>query len=144
VPLDFDDGAEPMVRQITVSPTTGLDDGDRVLVTGTGFHPFSWVDVDMCVAGATSWADCDHQNTSWNWAIGPARPIPANWGGLPEGFRGRMPVSDHLELDSGIVDCRAEPCFLVFNAFHDRNAYEDPGDPPFDPYVVVPLEFGPS
>ena len=44
---------------ISVSPSTGLTDGQVVVVTGAGYAPNSSLGMVQCVAGADSIDDCD-------------------------------------------------------------------------------------
>jgi hypothetical protein len=144
-PIEFEPGAEPMETRVTVSPVTGLHQGDSLRIVGTGFHPWEFVEADLCLAGATSWQDCDHQNTSWNWAAGPRRiPPPPGWDGPPSGFTGRFPVVDHVWIDDERIDCRVEACFLVFYRIHGWSGLDDDSYPAFDPYRVVRLRFAPN
>jgi hypothetical protein len=52
-------GAAPAGPSLTVSPATGLKNGQSVTVTGTGFTPSDSVYVIECLATATSSAGCN-------------------------------------------------------------------------------------
>jgi len=57
--IDFDPNAPlPPPPTITVSPATGLVDGQAVTVSGSGFSPYASVGMSQCRAGATSSSDC--------------------------------------------------------------------------------------
>ena len=60
VPIAFDPaGPLQPPPALTVTPSTGLVDGDAVLLDGSGFDPDSGFSIAQCPAGATRFRACD-------------------------------------------------------------------------------------
>lgn len=103
---------------LTVTPTTGIVDDETVTVTGTGFVPGEWVDVQLCATATTT---CDHES---------ARSVPVDsTGAMTVDLRLRG-TFDHWTGET--VDCRTEPgCEVV------ARSSEAPDE------VRVPITFAP-
>jgi hypothetical protein len=97
----------PLLRPtLTVTPHTGLTDGQPVTVEGTGVRPGGWARVVHCLAGATTADDC-----AW-WTQEHVS------GGDPraEGVDYRVTITVHQFLHlpgERQVDCAVTPCALV-------------------------------
>jgi predicted esterase len=103
---------------VTVAPTDAIVDGETVTVTGSGFVPGEWVDVQLCVTATTT---CDHES---------ARSVPVDsTGAMTVDLRLRG-TFDHWTGET--VDCRTAPgCEVV------ARASEAPDE------VRVPVTFAP-
>jgi hypothetical protein len=109
VPLGFDPDARLVDIAITVSPSTGLHDGDRVQVTGEGRGDAEMLAL-QCVGHATTWWDCDFEGAT---TIGNGDDLEAAGPDL-QPFSARVTVVRELHLANGdVVDCTLTPCSLV-------------------------------
>ena len=104
-PLGFDPDSGPTPHPpVTVSPTTGLVDGQTVNVEGSGFTADSLIGIAMCRAGTTfSLLDCEITNPVW---------FPDDASGA---FSHAYNVRTHITTGHGAVDCTvaARTCSLV-------------------------------
>lgn len=96
---------------ISVSPSTGLTDGQVVVVTGGGYAPSSSLGMVQCVAGADSIDDCDGRT---------ATSFSADANG---GFRKPLTVHRTIQHNVGqTTDCsRPAACIAVSVYIHGFN-----------------------
>jgi hypothetical protein len=138
VPLDFDPGGpDPAREALDVSPSTDLQDGDEVVVSGSTFHlpayspagigpvpegggPAHPVYLYQCRDGHQSYLDC--QNAGFDGLNGAGD------------FEETVEVRSRLYLaNGGTVDCLADPCVLVATADGEHSRAGE-----------VPLSFDPE
>jgi hypothetical protein len=101
-PIQLDpDAPPPPGPTVTVTPATGLVDGQMVTVEGTGFPRGTTVSVIQCRAGATDLDGCDPTSL---------HPAPV---GPDRSFRTPFAVRRTLQTASGAVDCSVPgACFV--------------------------------
>jgi hypothetical protein len=103
VPLGFDPvGPLVPLPDFSATPTTGLVDGDRIHVTGSGWQEHGLVGLLFCPAGAGGADDCDQD--------GPGFVITSGTGTFDEVLTARTILHP---AGGGQVDCRVEACALV-------------------------------
>lgn len=121
-PIVFDpDAPLPPPPVATVDPSTGLTDGQRVAVTGSGFEPDSGIAVIQCaVGGPGDGSACDLSSLTY---------APSDAQG---NVRASFTVRASLHTSGGTVDCAAAPGTCMV-------AVVWPGDP--SSAVVTPLSF---
>ncbi|MGZ4715184.1 MAG: neocarzinostatin apoprotein domain-containing protein [Acidimicrobiales bacterium] len=84
---------------VTVTPSSGLVDFQRVQVTGSGFEPDALLEVYECRGGAVDEADCDAGNSDFV-------DVDSSGNVIPYG----MWVDARIYLPDGTeVDCRTDP-----------------------------------
>ena len=136
VPLTFADPDEP-VPTITVTPSTGLDDGDVVAISGAGFTPGAEVTVAQCQNDrpiAAEWCD--------------VRPAFAAIADATGAIAGELTVRRAITVGAGhVVDCVGTGCVVAAStgeggpwaraaiALVDRNILAIA----FGPHTVTPL-----
>jgi hypothetical protein len=131
VPVAFDPGgAIRPPPTLTITPSTGLHDGDAVHVHGAGFDPGRGFDLFQCRAGATSSADCEGDVGYFGWSDDGTID---GWVSL----RARFP-----DGDGDRVDCRVEACsYVIAHGDLGRHAEAatafDPEGDLLDPEIVV-------
>lgn len=121
----FDPDAPLLDPSITVSPSTGLSDGDVVTVVGTGWPDDGWVssvEVLQCPADAFDSFDCLPAEATTVGPVGAVEAVP-----LPEtvdevreemAFETTLEVHTVLDLEfGGVVDCRMEDCIVLAEDF---------------------------
>lgn len=109
VPLEFDPDA-PLRPDATISvePSSGLQDGQSVLVEGTGGFAGGDVLLQQCLADGTL-DGCDHDILSTSY-----------WLGRDGGFSVHQTVKAHFfTVDGRSVDCRVDQCEMLAE-FGDR------------------------
>ncbi len=85
--ISFDPNApRPPPPAVTVSPSTGLVNGQAVTVSGAGFSPNASIGMSQCRAGATSPSDCD---------VSISRIVQADANGS---FSTQFPVHTQLQI----------------------------------------------
>lgn len=123
-PLDFDPSAPLATPSLTVTPNTGLVDGQVVQVDAAGFRPGSVLFVFACKGSVPSSRQCP----SYYSATDDTRVDDTGAMSVP--YRVRAVI----QVDGGAtVDCRVAHCFL--------SATERPWD---EDLPMVPLEFDPD
>jgi len=92
----------PPPPSITVTPSTGLVDGQQVAVNGTGFPPFGTIAVLQCQVGdSENGENCDIAGANY--------PVPDEFGDVFTPFV----VKQTMPTAQGNVDCAVTPCALV-------------------------------
>jgi hypothetical protein len=96
------------VPTVTVTPSTGLVDGQEVTVRGGGYSPNSSVGIIQCRAPAEGFQDCSGET---------ARSFSADGSG---GYQRQYQVTRILEFGNGVEhDCAIpDSCFLVSVYIH--------------------------
>jgi hypothetical protein len=130
----FDPDAPLLDPSITVSPSTGLRDGDVVTVSGTGWPDDGWVssvEVLQCPADAFSSFDCFPAEEATAGPAGAVEAVP-----LPEtadeareamAFETTLEVHTVLDLEfRGLVDCRTEGCIVLAEDFGGERSARAP------------------
>lgn len=130
----FDPDAPLLDPSITVSPSTGLSDGDVVTVVGTGWPDDGWVssvEILQCPADAFDSFDCFPAEET---TVGPASAVEAV--PLPEtadeareelAFETTLEVHTVLDLEfGGSVDCRTEDCIVLAEDFGGERSARAP------------------
>jgi hypothetical protein len=130
--LDFDPDAPLLEPSITVTPSTGLHDGDVVTVAGTGWPHDQPILIGQCPAGTRDVFFCDISDDGFVWPESVAVPLARTRAAAEAstGFEIEVPVRTTAYGPDGPVDCRVEPCELL--------ASDDPGLR----QARVPLVFG--
>jgi dienelactone hydrolase len=119
VPLAFDpNGPEPARPTVTVAPGGVLAARSGAIVTGTGFEPGSFVDLQQCRIESGLPQECTYLGSTLT-AAGPD-------GGL---FAGTLVTAVMAGPDGSEIDCRRVTCGLVAGSFG-----RFPG--------IAPLDFG--
>jgi hypothetical protein len=91
---------------LTITPNTGLQDGQRVVAEGTGLRPGGWLRLVHCLTGATTADDC-----AW-WTSEHVSGGQVRAEGLP--YRATIPVHRFLHLPGERqVDCAVTSCSVV-------------------------------
>ncbi len=124
VPLGFDPASlQPPGPPVTVTPSTGLSNGDTVDVSGSGFTAGATIGMAVCTAATTSINNCDisHPNLQTADANG--------------GFQTTFVVNDQFTTSSGPVDCAAAPGTCVLGVANIGDYIE---------FSLTPLSFGPD
>jgi lysophospholipase L1-like esterase len=121
---------ESATPAVFANPSTGLDDGQHIQVSGSGFDPGVQVGIAECEAGATSEADCylqdvgyatTDQNGSFTTSFEVARVIQV--GPVPVGATG-----------GSLIDCaQTDACVLGTIELSDSSEA-----------AIVPISFDPS
>jgi hypothetical protein len=124
VPLQFDPNSQPPpAPALTVTPSTGLFDGQHVTVAGRNFLPGSQVGVTECRAGVTAIADgCD---------LSQVRVATVGADGT---FSRRYVTESVLRTSDGPIDCTVRPNTCVLTA---ANA------PARTDFAAAPVSFAP-
>ncbi len=130
----FDPDAPLLDPSITVSPSTGLSDGDVVTVSGTGWPDDGWVssvEVLQCPADAFDSFDCFPAEETTVAPAGAVEAVP-----LPEtadeareamAFETTLEVHTVLDLEfGGRVDCRTEGCIVLAEDFGGERSARAP------------------
>lgn len=93
-------GAGP-APSMSVTPDSGLADGDEVSITVSGLEPGTLAYVEQCEAGAATWLYCDHAGFGVEETADGAGNLVV-----------RLPVYTKIYTNNGEIDCRATPCDL--------------------------------
>jgi hypothetical protein len=91
--------------KLTASPSTGLDDGDNVTVTGKGFKHHERIALTECVAGSTDAGECVAFA-----GIGNTQGVKADNSGH---FSTSFNVARVLTLGGGTIDCAQAPGCVI-------------------------------
>ncbi len=113
--LEFDPNGALLDPTIEVTPSTDLEDGDTVEVTGTGFRPDLPLVVGQCPAHAIDDFDCDESNLAF-FAPGIRTERLARTAAAAEAGAG-FDVSYEVEAEivdiaGRATDCRTQPCIM--------------------------------
>lgn len=102
VSLGFDpDAPAKPPAELTVTPGTGLVDGQEVTVEGANFTPGEPGDLVQCPATARNINGCSF------------RPWRAPYAGPGGRFETTFEVQAEIEVDDRTIDCRRQPCVLL-------------------------------
>lgn len=136
VPLAFADPEEP-VPTLTVTPSTGLDDGDTVQIAGAGFAAGEEVTVVQCQSDrplAPEWCDAGDGLTA----------IPDTSGAIA----GELTIRRAVTIGSGqVVDCAGTGCVVAASTGDGQGQASAPIElidrdvltAAFGPHTVTPL-----
>jgi hypothetical protein len=113
--------------KMTASPSTGLDDGDNVTVTGKGFKRHEYIALTECVAGDTQEGECGYDS-----GIGNTVQVEANGSGR---FSVTYNVARLTTLFGGTIDCAQAPGCVI--AAVQLSGFESV-------QAVTPISFDPS
>lgn len=98
---------------MTVTPTTGLADGQTVTVAGSGFTPNTLIGIAMCKAGTTfSLLDCEIANPTW---------FTNDTAGA---FTHTYNVRAHITTGHGAIDCTVAPRTCVLGVVNTNDYSE--------------------
>ncbi len=114
--------------KLSASPSTNLDDGQDVTVTGKNFRPHDPVGISECPAGSTEGYDCVIEG-----GLGNADEVRANHSGT---FTLTFNVARVITLLDGTVDCAQAPGCVI--------GAVDLNDPFSAIEAAAPLAFNPS
>jgi hypothetical protein len=90
---------------LAASPSTVLDDGATVTVSGKGFHPHDVIGLTECVAGSTDGSECVAEA-----GLGNSGEVKANGAGR---FSTTFNVSRILTLFGATIDCAQAPGCVI-------------------------------
>lgn len=128
--------------RLSVSKTSGLSNGDRVTVTGSGFDTTKGIYVAFCVKPAAGQvpspcgggADTDGNSGASEWISSNPPPYGKNLA-IPYGSGGSFSVSIRVSELIGTVNCRTTPCVIASRADHTRTSDRSQD-------VLIPISFG--
>ena len=123
-PIGFDPAAPPPPPPaLTVTPSTGLADGDVVTITGSGFSPGAGVGVSQCRDGSIGGADCDFAVAKFPNADGSG------------GFSIEYTVAEQISAGAaGPLDCGSAAGVCAIGAVSNTRGREE--------NAAIPLTFG--
>ena len=90
---------------MTATPSTGLEDGQTITVTGKGFSSRDELGVGECAAGSTDGSQCVLES-----GLGNVAEVPTNRHGR---FSISFNVARILTLDQGTIDCSQAPGCVI-------------------------------
>ena len=128
-PISFDAGVPPpLPPTISVTPDTGLGQGQEVTVNGANFAPDSFVALGECLTGSGPIGYCPFG--------GAGIDTDAN-GSFTTTFAVRRGVPDFASYPPNVVDCASAPqkCSVTALSFPGGDAASQPID--FDPSVPI-------
>lgn len=128
-PISFDASVPPPPPPtISVTPDTGLVQGQQVSVTGGNFAPNSFVAIGECLTGSQPQGYCGFG--------GSGVPTDAN-GAFTTTFSVRRGVLDFASYPPGVVDCAsaAQKCSVTAFSYDGGDQAATPVD--FDPSVPI-------
>jgi hypothetical protein len=113
--LHFDPDAPLLDPAITVSPATGLEDGETVTVTGTNWPHDQPVLIQQCPYGEHEYEACDWDTGGFAWPEGVAVPLERTRAAAEaaSGFVTEAVVRTRIWTEEGRLDCRVERCSLL-------------------------------
>jgi hypothetical protein len=147
-PLTFDPDALLLRPTVTVEPSTGLHDGDAVVVTGHGWPALQPVALAQCPAGMPEPFYCGFENAVFLFPgsddppilVPAARTRAEAEAGMA--FETTFDVDARAEGNGGEVDCRRAPCELVAGDLDGFRVARAPIS--FGDEVPGPVSAGPS
>lgn len=118
----FDPAGELLDPSIAVTPATDLADGDDVVVTGTGWPAFEYLDVLQCAPDRGQLVACAEAGAFVAPRSGvevvPLARTPAETANTGADFRTELTVrAQFRDWDGAMVDCRVLDCVVVAEDF---------------------------
>ncbi len=115
-PLGFDPKSPPVVAAVTVAPSTGLVDNQATTVTGSGYTPFSTVQVVQCGKEAAIEHNFSYCSSS-SFFGGGGVSAQVNGSGA---FSVTLFVHPVIGALSGLINCAAQPgaCVVAGSGFN--------------------------
>lgn len=110
VPLDFVPDGPLLSLSVEVTPSTGLHDGDEVLVSGGHARPDAFLRLAQCAADTSYFRGCDVANQDYL-----ETPLQ---GRADVGLSFAATFTVHRvfrDLDGRLIDCALVPCVLIVN-----------------------------
>ena len=114
--LDFDPDAPLLDPTITVTPSTGLEDGDEVTVTGTNWPHDQPILLTQCPYGEHDFYACDFlDGGGFAWPRSVTLPVARTRADAESstGFRAEMRVRTRIWTERGRLDCRVDRCAVL-------------------------------